>query len=166
MIIETSRLMIHVASQEEMVRFIEKQTDEILIKAYQEMLQGSLDHPKEWNWYAIWMIEDKAGSHIGDLCFKGLGPDGSVEIGYGIEEKYQGQGFASEAVSAVVDWALDQPGIRRVEAETEPDNRASQRVLEKCGFAPSGVIGEEGPRFYRTKEKKNKDRYHQTERSV
>ena len=32
-------------------------------------------------------------------------------------------------------------------AETDPDNIASQRVLEKAGFAPTGEQGEEGPRF-------------------
>ena len=94
--------------------------------------------------------ESKDGEHIGDLSFKGLGPDGAVEIGYGISEVYQGNGFAAEAVDAAVKWALRQPGIRCVEAETDPDNRASQRVLEKCGFLPTGVIGEEGPRFIRT----------------
>ncbi len=39
--------------------------------------------------------------------------------------------------------------LYRVEAETDPENKKSQRVLEKCGFAPLGIIGEEGPRFYR-----------------
>lgn len=34
-----------------------------------------------------------------------------------------------------------------VEAETAPDNKASQRILEKCGFVPDGTMGEEGPRF-------------------
>ena len=47
-------------------------------------------------------------------------------------------------------WALKQPDVIRVEAETEPDNLASQRVLEKCGFLPSGTVGEEGPRFFMT----------------
>ena len=37
----------------------------------------------------------------------------------------------------------------RVEAETEPDNAASQRVLAKCGFVPNGIVGEEGPRYVR-----------------
>jgi hypothetical protein len=40
-------------------------------------------------------------------------------------------------------------GVLRVEAETEPDNTASQRVLAKCGFVPNGIIGEEGPRYVR-----------------
>ncbi len=147
--IETERLTIYTASQDEMVRFIEKQTDAILITAYREMLSGCLDHPESWEWHAIWMIEQKDGTHVGDLSFKGLHPDGSVEIGYGITEENRGRGYAAEAVNAVVTWALEQPGVTRVEAETEPDNSASQRVLEKCGFIASSVMGEEGPRFLR-----------------
>lgn len=149
MIIETNRLTIQNASESEMRSIIEKQTDPELIKAYSEMLQECLANPEKWNWYATWMIKKKDGTHIGDLCFKGQGDDGSVEIGYGIVEEYQGQGYATEAVESVVLWALKQPGVYRVEAETDPENKKSQRVLEKCGFAPLGIIGEEGPRFYR-----------------
>ena len=149
MIIETARLTIHTASDDEMRSFIEKQTDKELIKAYSEMLQASIAHPEDRDWYAIWMIEQKDGTHIGDLCFKGLDPAGSVEIGYGITEENRGQGYATEAVGAAVSWALKQSGICRVEAETDPDNKKSQRVLEKCGFVPSGIFGEEGPRFHK-----------------
>ena len=77
--IETERLRIHISSQDEMRRFIENQTDDVLIRAYKEMLQGCLEHPEQWEWYAIWMIERKDGLHVGDLSFKGLGEDGSVE---------------------------------------------------------------------------------------
>ncbi len=150
MIIETKRLVIQTASEDEMNAYIEKQTDPILITAYKEMLQGCLDNPQDWDWYAIWFIALKDGSHIGDLSFKGLNADGSVEIGYGISEECRGHGYATEAVTAAVSWALSQPGVRRVEAETEPDNNKSQRVLEKCGFIPTGTTGEEGPRFCKT----------------
>ena len=132
-----------------MRRIIAEQTDTELIKAYSEMLQGCLDHPEQWMWYAVWIIERKDGTHVGDLSFKGAGDDGSVEIGYGINETHQGQGYATEAVDAAVTWALQQPGITCVEAETGPDNQASRRVLEKCGFIPTGTYGEEGPRFVR-----------------
>lgn len=150
MVIETRRLRIRTASREEMIRFIEKQTDDILITAYREMLRGCLEHPDRWDWYAIWFVERKDGTHVGDLSFKGLDADGSVEIGYGISEENQGNGYAAEAVEAAAAWALRQPGVCRVEAETEPENKASQRVLEKCGFVPSGIMGEEGPRFFKT----------------
>ena len=78
MIIETERLVIQTASEDEMNAYIEKQTDPILITAYKEMLQGCLDHPQDWDWYAIWFISLKDGSHVGDLSFKGLNADGST----------------------------------------------------------------------------------------
>ena len=146
--IKTNRLRIYPASREQMEAFIAAETDAELKKAYTEMLEGCLHHPDQRQWYAMWMIELADGTHIGDLCFKGLCANGATEIGYGILEEYQGQGYATEAVGAAVSWALQQPGVTRVEAETEPDNRASRRVLEKCGFVPSGTIGEEGPRFF------------------
>ena len=148
--IETERLRIFPAGREQMEAFIAAEADAELKKAYTEMLEGCLRHPDQWQWYAMWMIELRDGTHIGDLCFKGLGTDGATEIGYGILEEYQGQGYATEAVDAAVNWALQQTGVTRVEAETEADNRLSQRVLEKCNFLPSGMIGEEGPRFFRT----------------
>ena len=150
--IETKRLRIYPAAREQMEIFIAAEPEPELKKAYTEMLEGCLRHPDQWQWYAMWMIELRDGTHIGDLCFKGLNTDGTVEIGYGILEEYRGQGCATEAVDAVVAWALRQPFVSRVEAETEPNNSASQRVLEKCGFYPSGVTGEEGPRFFRESE--------------
>ena len=150
--IGTKRLKIYPASWEQMEAYIAAETDAELKKAYTEMLEGCLRHPNQWQWYSMWMIELRDGTHIGDLCFKGLNTNGTTEIGYGILEEYQGQGYATEAIDATVVWALKQSNVTRVEAETEPYNRASQRVLEKCGFLPSGTFGEEGPRFFRVLE--------------
>ena len=145
--IETKRLKIHAASREEMEQFIELQTIDVLKLAYTEMLNGCLNNPDQWEWYAIWMIELKDGTHIGELCFKGLDPNSIAEIGYGISEKYQNNGYATEAVKAVLEWALSNPDVTAVEAETDFENAASKRVLEKCGFVLNGKIGEEGPRY-------------------
>lgn len=46
----------------------------------------------------------------------------------------------------MTDWAFTNEDIYFIEAETEPDNKASQRILEKLEFKPDGE-GEEGPRF-------------------
>ena len=147
--IETNRLKIYAASKEQMETFITAQSIDVLKAAYSEMLEGCLAHPNQWEWYAIWMIELKDGTHVGELCFKGITEEGTAEIGYGIAEDYQGCGYATEAVSALVDWALHQPGVTCVTAETEETNIASQRVLKKSGFIPMGEIGEEGPLFAR-----------------
>lgn len=111
------------------------------------MLNGSLSHPDQWEWYVIWIIELKDGTHIGELCFKRLSDNGIAEIGYGISEEYQNNGFATEAVKAVIKWAFTQPEVTAVEAETDSNNNASKRVFEKCGFSLNGIIDDEGARW-------------------
>ncbi len=144
---ETERIRIYPASREQMERMIAAEQDGDLKKAYREMLEGSLSHPEDREWYALWMIEKMDGTQIGDFCFKGHDPDRNPEIGYGIQNEFQGRGYASEAVRLALSWAFRHPEVKAVEAETDPGNAASQRVLEKCGFRPMGIMGEEGPRF-------------------
>lgn len=56
-------------------------------------------------------------------------------------ERARGRGLASRAVSLLSGWALSDAGIARVEALVEPDNTASQRVLERAGFTREGQLG-------------------------
>ena len=149
--IETENLKIYAASQNEMEKFIELQTNDILKTAYTEMLTGCIENPEQWEWYAIWMIELKDGTHIGELCFKGLDLNGVVEIGYGIMEQYQDHGYATEAVKAISNWAFQEPKIFSIEAEIDSKNIASKKVLEKCGFVFTGKNGKEGPRYKLTR---------------
>ena len=149
--IETKRLTIYAASKAQMETFIAAQEIAALKAAYTEMLDGCLAHPDKWEWYAIWMIESKDGTHIGELCFKGIDESGSTEIGYGIAENHQGCGYATEAVTAAVAWALEQKEINCVTAEVDKDNIASVRVLEKSGFVATSRRGEEGPIYQKTK---------------
>ena len=144
---ETERIRIYPAGREQMEKTIAAETDEDNRKAYNEMLEGCLTHPEQWDWNAMWMIEKTDGTHIGDLCFKGIKADCNPEIGYGILEEYRGQGFATEAVKLALLWAFRHPDVNAIEAETDPYNAASAKVLMKCGFRPNGEAGEEGPRY-------------------
>ena len=87
-------------------------------------------------WHTFWMFTLKKDRIIiGSACFKGPPDvDGAVEIGYGTNALYQNKGYTSEAVHALCTWALKQPSVRHIVAETEKDNIPSQKVLEKCGF--------------------------------
>ena len=149
--IETKNLKIYAASQDEMEKFIESQTNDILKTAYTEMLNGCIENSEQWEWYAIWMIELKDGTHIGEMCFKGIDSYGVVEIGYGIMEQYQEHGYATEAVKAISNWAFQEPKIFSIEAEIDSKNIASKKVLEKCGFVFTGKNGKEGPRYKLTR---------------
>ena len=145
--ITTEHLMIYPATPEQMEAFILAETNQELKQAYTEMLEGAIQNRSQWDWYAIWMIELKDGTHIGDLCFKGLTSDGISEIGYGIQNAYQRHGYATEAVKAVLGWAFAHNEVTAIEAEATTDNIASQKVLAKCGFIANGQVGEEGPRY-------------------
>ena len=85
---------------------------------------------------------------IGSAGFKGPpDSDGMVEIAYGIAPAYQGQGYATEAATALLDYAFGSGRVRLARAHTLPEANASTHVLKKCGFAfIGGVIDpEDGP---------------------
>jgi RimJ/RimL family protein N-acetyltransferase len=58
-----------------------------------------------------------------------------VELGYVLAPSVWGKGFASEAVTALVDTVFDLTQARRIVANSRVNNIASRRVLEKTGFA-------------------------------
>ncbi len=146
--VATERMLIFPISNEEIEKRVWEETDAEMKQAFQNMLAGCREKPDQRVWYAIWLMQLKNSKQaVGDICFKGLNDNGSVEIGYGIKKEYEGKGLMTEAVTAMAKWASNQTGVSYVEAETDPDNVASQRVLQKAGFLPNGEIGEEGPRF-------------------
>ena len=137
-------------SDAEIKALMERTDSEEFRAAYGEMLSGCKGDPENRVWYAPWAMTLKdTQEYVGDLGFKGPVKKHAVEIGYGVLPEYEGQGYTTEAVQAMTQWAFQQKDVVFVEAETDPENKASQRVLEKCGFAPDGTTGEEGPRFVR-----------------
>ena len=63
-----------------------------------------------------------------------------VDMGYAIARQYWGNGYTTEAVKAVVQWALQQEGIYRIWAVCDVENPASAKVLEKAGMQKEGVL--------------------------
>ncbi len=91
-------------------------------------------------WHSFWLLMRRSDrSIVGSAVWKGA-PDasGRVEIGYGLGQAFYHQGYMTEAVSELCRWALDQPAVTSVLAETDPlpQGAASQRVLKRCGFLP------------------------------
>ena len=62
------------------------------------------------------------------------------EIGYVIGRAYWQQGFAKEALSAVCNHAFSNLSIRRIEAEVDPNNLASNAVMQSLGFVKEGLL--------------------------
>jgi len=92
--------------------------------------------PGNYLWHSFWLIiRKKDRVIIGSADFKDI-PDksGSTEIGYGLGKCFEHNGYMTEAVMAMCDWAMKQNGVRAVIAETDLNGLASQRILERCGF--------------------------------
>lgn len=76
---------------------------------------------------------------VGSVIFHGRPADGVAEVGYGVDEAAQRQGYATEGTRACVDWALAQDGIVAVTATTFPWHIASLRVIERVGMTRLGT---------------------------
>lgn len=90
----------------------------------------------------VWAIREKeTGRVIGSI---GLEPDRrredvkSLEMGYSLAEESWGKGYMTEAARAVMDYAFTELGLVVLAICTGPENRRSQRVIEKCGFQYEG----------------------------
>jgi RimJ/RimL family protein N-acetyltransferase len=64
------------------------------------------------------------------------------EIGYAIARVHWGQGYATEAVRAALQYGFASLGLNRVEADIDPRNAASRRTLERLGFRKEGFMPE------------------------
>lgn len=98
---------------------------------------GSDDH----NYF----VQKKDGTRIGiaiDSVVRQFGK--CIEIGYIISRAEQGNGYATEAASILVDYLFLSRNIERIQATTVVDNIASQKVLEKLGFKREGELRKAG----------------------
>lgn len=87
----------------------------------------------------VWMIEQNA--KIVGVINNASGRDPRVfQGGYWIDPDYWGKGAASTALVLVRDFLFNECGAERVQAVVEPDNPASIRVLEKCGYQREGLL--------------------------
>ncbi|MEU9150096.1 GNAT family N-acetyltransferase [Streptomyces sp. NPDC048417] len=107
-----------------------------LLKAY----EGGVHRP-EFGVFALVRRED--GRAVGGMGFHSA-PDeeGRVEIGYDLAESARGQGYATEALRALADWALPRADVRSLFATVEPANIPSQAVVARAGFTKVSEDGE------------------------
>jgi len=95
--------------------------------------------------YGYWAIEEKAsGRYVGDVGFadfkRDVRPsfDGAPEIGWALAPWARGVGFATEAVGAAIGWGDGYFAAARTVCMIDPENAASIRVAETCGYREFG----------------------------
>ena len=123
------------------------------LPVFLEWIEAAPDRVGWYVWYAMMRApreaSDMLAGDVGDILiasggFKGPPQDGAVEIGYSVLSRFQGQGYATEMVRALIDWAFAQPSVARIVAETTEENAPSTRLLKRQGFTNAGPAVEPG----------------------
>ena len=114
-------------------------------KPHESLLESSdilhlvfLDQP------SVWAVERRGDRRL--MGSVGLIADSARQygsarsLGYALGVDYWGEGYMTEAVRAVLRFGFEQMALDLISATCYPDNPASRRVLEKCGFAYEGTL--------------------------
>lgn len=111
-------------------------------KRYIEKMNEGI-HADKW---VIWAIEEKNTEQvIGTICIWNLDAEkNTAELGYGLNPKFQGQGYMQEALQCVVAFGLKTMQLAELEAYTEAENATSSKLLIKCGFTKTGEVDDQG----------------------
>lgn len=105
---------------------------------YLEAVQTSYKRGEFFDWA---VVITETGKMIGTCGYTSFDVDNRrTEIGYVLNPAYWGNGYASEAVMAVTEFAFSELGMNRVEAHFIEGNERSLHVMRKCGMALEGIF--------------------------
>lgn len=94
----------------------------------------------DWTRSAMWAV-DLEGDAIGYVGMTLYAGHGRIDLYYGLAPAHWGKGYMTEAVRAAIDAAFTTyPNVNRIQADANPKNPASLRVMEKAGMTPEGVL--------------------------
>lgn len=101
-----------------------------------EIVEMAARRPGEpGGWVQLSVVEREGGRLVGDVGLSCVeGEPGVVKIGYTIAPEFQGRGLGTEAVCALVAYALGTLGAEVVRAHANAENEASIRVAERAGL--------------------------------
>lgn len=152
--LETERLSLNAFSREDMPEYFEILRD----NEVQKYLGGGVpvfdEEPHISNWLRnvndrllsrkivfTWCVKEKTtGKVIGRIDLGGFVRKSTAEISYHFARNYWGNGIATEVVSRVTEFGIDELGLKRIQGLVRKENKASIRVLEKNGYIQEGLL--------------------------
>ena len=154
MILESERLLLKPIQIENAIDVFEYRSDTDINRFLNFVPQTIQDvesfigkNPKEFNnpesWFQLVIVEKTTNKVIGDLGVHFFGNENlQVELGYTLNKKYHGKGYASEVMKMIVDYLFDKYNKHRIIASVDPDNKKSIKLLERAGFKKEGHFRE------------------------
>ena len=130
-------------SDPDVMKYAEKgvQTEEDI----QKFLEITIPYQKKYGYDLCSVFEKSSGDFVGQGgLFRTANTDdpSDIEIGFSLHKKYWGKGYATELVKALIQWGFKYLPVKKLVAFTEPENVASNRVLQKCGMINVGIAND------------------------
>ena len=156
-LIQTPRLDLHHIEADDLIELFEKRDDSKALfgKAFTNPLRVLIDFqgPLAWRvpqvkhdpsvnkWFVRWAVLRSTQEVIASASFHGA-PDenGMIEIGLGVENNYQRQGFGKEILQGMWGWVVTEPGVKILRYTVIPTNSASIALVNSFGF---NYVGEQ-----------------------
>jgi [ribosomal protein S5]-alanine N-acetyltransferase len=153
-IIETKRLIIRlveksdladllvVNSDDEVTRYLPYASWKDIADAEAWFERAMTRHAKAESWQFVITLRE-SGRAIGTcLLFHFNDESARAELGYALGKPHWGAGYMLEATRAFIAFAFEHMHLRRIEAEIDPRNTASSKLLERLGFVKEGLLRE------------------------
>lgn len=149
-IFETKRLILRPLNHDDVSLIVALNSDPDVMKYIgnpnasvvraREYVENRVEQYKDRPGLGIFVAQIKTTKEeIGWFCLKNLDETTEIEIGYRLLKKFWGKGFATEGAERLLNNGFENLNLKEVVGVTLPDNKASQRVLEKIGLKYEGV---------------------------
>ena len=156
--LETERLILKPLTYKQLLKYVDadgslekelklnntaKEISPELKEALEEtILPNVADSSKNYLYNTLWSLILKVENKmVGDICIFGEPNEkGEIEIGYGTYIEFENNGYMTEAVGGMIEWAKKEPNVHSIVASTEKENVGSYKILEKNKFIKIGEI--------------------------
>jgi ribosomal-protein-alanine N-acetyltransferase len=125
-------------NQEEFLYYANK--EKVTLEEHLKSLENIDEKYKNLDYYN-WIIERKSDNKVlGLITLRVFEVNESVEFSYGLDNRYTKQCYMSEALQLVLDFALNDMKVNRIQGGCCVENIASRRVMEKCNMHHEGIL--------------------------
>lgn len=131
---DDSKPIFRLRSEPHVLKYIDMYPIQHLHQA-EEFIEKNLDYFNKKEAISWAIIEKKTGLFAGNFAFWRLQPEHCrCEIGYALLPEFWGKGYISETLKVMLDFGFNKFSLHSIEAQVNPVNHKSVRVLERAGF--------------------------------
>ena len=142
MLLGDAKDMHQIRSNDDVMKFMDVKRTKSIEDA-KELIRNSLDDYKNEKGISWGIMDKRSKSFMGYIGFFRIQPQHCRgEVGYVLKPEYWGKGFMTEALSTIVKFGFGKMNLHSIEANVNPKNKSSKKLLERLGFRKEAYFRE------------------------